>query len=80
MMHEGDEEMNLVINGKNESIDVAECTVQELLQIKKVEMPEMVSVELNGEFLRLAEYASIKVKDGDQIEFLYFMGGGCFNR
>lgn len=71
--------MNLVINGKSETVEVAECTVKELLQLKKVEMPEMVSVELNGEFLKQAEYATIKVKDGDQIEFLYFMGGGSFN-
>jgi sulfur carrier protein len=36
----------------------------------------MVTVELNGSILRRDDFASIKVKKGDAVEFLYFMGGG----
>jgi sulfur carrier protein len=68
--------VNLIISGKNETVDLAQNTISELLKVKKVEMPEMVSVELNGEILRQAEYGSTVVKDGDEVEFLYFMGGG----
>ena len=39
-------------------------------------MPEMVSVELNGEFLRREVFESTTLKEGDKVEFLYFMGGG----
>ena len=39
-------------------------------------MPEMVSVEYNGEILDRENFDSTAVKDGDEIEFLYFMGGG----
>ncbi|MGE5581730.1 MAG: sulfur carrier protein ThiS [Bacillota bacterium] len=69
--------MNLIISGKSEEISLSKRTILELLQVKKVEMPEMVSVELNGVILRQPEYAATLLKDGDQIEFLYYMGGGC---
>lgn len=68
--------MKLVINGQEETVELLEATVAELLRYKKVEMPEMVSVEYNGRFLRQAEHETVRVKDGDRIEFLYFMGGG----
>ncbi len=71
--------MNLIISGKSEEVSLNEGTVLELLKVKKVEMPEMVSVELNGNILRQHEYAATTVKEGDQIEFLYFMGGGSLN-
>ena len=68
--------MKLVINGKTEEVALEKKTVEELLQYKNVKMPEMVSVELNGIILNRKEYAAEILKDGDVIEFLYFMGGG----
>lgn len=68
--------MSLTINGKPEVLEQTELTVIELLDVLKVETPDMVSVELNGVMLRRAEHTTTKVKDGDIIEFLYFMGGG----
>lgn len=69
--------MKIIINGKEEVIE-KEISVLELLKIKDVQMPDMVSVELNGEILNKEKYSETKVKDGDSIEFLYFMGGGEF--
>ena len=67
--------MNLAINGKQ--VETAEnMTVTELLQDQKVKMPEMVSVELNGSILERQSFESTQLKDGDSLEFLYFMGGG----
>ncbi len=68
--------MNVTINGKQEEIPLTRPTVTELLAQQKVEMPEMVSVELNGAILRRADYDTTIVNDRDQLEFLYFMGGG----
>ncbi|AFN74111.1 thiamine biosynthesis protein ThiS [Melioribacter roseus P3M-2] len=68
--------MNLTINGNNENIEKDKLTVSELLKLKDVEMPEMVSVELNGEILDRDKYDTTELKDSDVIEFLYFMGGG----
>jgi len=68
--------MKLKINGEEENLNADLLTVSELLKVKNVEMPEMVSVELNGEFLDREAFAKTNVKEGDAVEFLYFMGGG----
>ena len=68
--------MNLVINGQSESHTQTTLTVQELLVVKDVKMPEMVTVELNGNILDRAAFPTTSLKDGDTLEFLYFMGGG----
>lgn len=70
--------MHVIINGKSEIIELQQCSIKELLSAKKVEMPEMVSVEYNGRFLKQSEYDTTQLKDDDQIEFLYFMGGGSW--
>ena len=67
--------MQLVINGKEEKVtDV--ISVSELLKARGVKTPETVSVELNGEILDREDYGSTNLKENDQVEFIYFMGGG----
>lgn len=67
--------MQITVNGKPaEATD--NITVVELLKEQKVETPEYVSVELNGEILERGDFASKVVCEGDTVEFLYFMGGG----
>ncbi len=68
--------MNLKINGKSESLDQSSLTIAVLLQLKDVPDPDMVSVQLNGEILERDDFDSSSVVEGDEIEFLYFMGGG----
>ncbi|RAP30335.1 thiamine biosynthesis protein ThiS [Candidatus Marinamargulisbacteria bacterium SCGC AG-414-C22] len=68
--------MNIKINGESESLEQTALTISELLKIKDVKMPEMVSVEHNGEMLDRENFDTTNVNDGDEIEFLYFMGGG----
>ena len=51
-------------------------SISELLVEHKVQMPDMVSVELNGEILSRGNFPQTQVRDGDRVEFLYFMGGG----
>ncbi len=72
--------MKITINGKKETIDKNEITVFELLKIKDVKMPDMVSVQLNGDILRRTSFDSTHVRENDEVNFLYFMGGGGFNR
>jgi sulfur carrier protein len=69
--------MTLTINGKREELAADRLTVFDLLKLKDVSMPEMVSVQVNGDILSRTDYAATLVKDNDQVEFLYFMGGGC---
>ncbi len=68
--------MNLKINGTDTTIDGSSMTVVELLKHQNVDMPDMVSVQLNGEILERDAYENTTVKDSDEVEFLYFMGGG----
>ncbi|WP_333804829.1 sulfur carrier protein ThiS [Sulfurospirillum sp.] len=68
--------MKLTINGDVKEIKDG-IVLSELLVIEDVEQPDMVSVQLNDEFLTKDEYPTITLKDGDQINFLYFMGGGA---
>ena len=67
--------MKLTVNGK-----AVECgpglSVSALLSEQEVKMPDMVSVELNSEILRRDRFDQTILKPGDEVEFLYFMGGG----
>lgn len=67
--------MKLIVNGEETNLS-EELTVSQLLVEQKVKMPDMVSVELNGQILRRPEFESTVLKEGDKVEFLYFMGGG----
>lgn len=68
--------MRLIINGEQKDFAQNRLNILELLALEKVEMPDMVSVQLNDEFLRQPEYEKAILKDNDNINFLYFMGGG----
>ena len=54
-----------------EGITVAELIVQE-----EVETPEYVTVSINEEFISKADFETRTLEEGDEVEFLYFMGGG----
>ena len=68
--------MNVKVNGKDQSFDKDSVSVSEMLTLCDVNQPDMVSVQLNGEFVNKEDYASKAVNEGDEIDFLYFMGGG----
>ena len=51
-------------------------TVNELIALENVETPEYVTVSLNDEFVAKDAFDTA-LKDGDNVEFLYFMGGGA---
>ena len=69
--------MNLTVNGKPASIaDQGPLSVSSLLEALQVAQREYVTVELNGDILERERFGAQTVKDGDTVEFLYFMGGG----
>ena len=49
-----------------------------LIKLNNVEQPDMVSVQVNDEFTDRTEWDAIQLKEGDIVDFLYFMGGGQF--
>lgn len=52
-------------------------TAAQLISEENVEMPEYVTVSVNDEFLKSGTFDKTVLKDGDSVEFLYFMGGGA---
>ena len=68
--------MRLTVNG--DGVEIIENTsVSVLLKLRRVKMPEMVSVELNGKILDRGNFDTTILNEGDKVEFLYFMGGGA---
>lgn len=52
-------------------------TLAELIKLNKVFQPEMVIIQVNEDFVEKEDYEKIQLKEGDRVDFLYFMGGGA---
>lgn len=65
--------MQVKINGKPE--DFPGGSILDLLKTKKIE-PQMVAVEINDSMVDREHLASTQLKEGDRLEFLFYMGGG----
>ena len=68
--------MKVLVNGENVNLEKS-LNINDFLIAVKADQPEYVTVQKNGEFLQRADFDTIFVEEGDEIEFLYFMGGGC---
>ena len=65
----------IYVNGDAQEVSLP-LNVSELIQKQNVPQPEMVSVQVNEEFAEREDWESIQLKEGDKVDFLYFMGGG----
>ena len=63
------------VNGKAQELETS-ISITELIKLNNVAQPSMVSIQLNGQFVNREDFDSTKVSDGDELDFLYFMGGG----
>lgn len=68
--------MTITVAGEKKEVK-DNLTLPELIEQENVDMPEYVTVSINDEFVSSEEKAATVLKDGDNVEFLYFMGGGC---
>lgn len=50
--------------------------LSKLIEVENVDMPEYVTVSINDEFVASQDKDTTVLKEGDNVEFLYFMGGG----
>ena len=66
--------IEVYINGEKERVREG-STISEVLTQKKVK-PEMVAVEINGKLIDREDYAGQNLKEGDKIEYLFYMAGG----
>ncbi len=67
--------MNITVAGVKKEVSDG-LTVEQLIVSEKVETPQYVTVTINDEFVESGSFKNTVLKDGDTVEFLYFMGGG----
>ena len=65
----------IYVNGDAQEVNLP-LNVSELIKQSDVQQPDMVSVQVNEEFAEREDWETILLKEGDKVDFLYFMGGG----
>ena len=66
----------IVVNDERQEVALP-LTLSELIKQNRIFQPEMVTVQINETFIEKEDYDKTQINDGDKIDFLYFMGGGC---
>ena len=66
----------IIVNDEKQEVTLP-LTLAELIKINNVFQPEMVTIQVNEDFAEKEDYEKIQLKDGDRVDFLYFMGGGA---
>ena len=69
-------EINITINGVEKKIDRGSISVYDLVTREEGIPVELVAIQLNGDIVAAELFENTKLKNGDKIEFAYFMGGG----
>ena len=67
--------IKILVNAKEQQVPDSSA-VLDVLKTNGVVAVEMVTVQLNGEFLDASLFDNSLIKEGDSIDFLFFMGGG----
>ena len=67
--------MKIVVAGEIKEV-ADQLTVAALIEQEQVETPRYVTVSVNDEFVESSLFESRVLREGDEVEFLYFMGGG----
>ncbi len=65
--------MSVIING--EEVEAAGKTLSDYLKDGGYDI-RRVAVELNGEIVPKSRYESTRLRDGDRVEIVSFVGGG----
>ncbi len=64
------------VNGEAQEVQLP-ISLSELIKQNDVQQPEMVSVQVNEDFLDRSEWEKTQIQEGDSVDFLFFMGGGA---
>ena len=60
----------LIVNGEDQEVQLP-ATVADLIKQNNVAQPEMVSVQVNEEFVDREEFATLQLNEGDEVEAVY---------
>jgi sulfur carrier protein len=67
--------MKIIVGGEFKDYPEG-LSLSDLIKLENTETPEYVTVALNDDFVESGTFDRIILKEGDNVEFLYFMGGG----
>ena len=67
--------MKITLNNNPETLDVACCSVDELLKIKNFTF-KMLIVKINGQLVKKEDYNKAKIQEGDDVNILHLISGG----
>ena len=73
-MSETKQRIRIKLNGKDQ--EIPDGTVVSDLLLKWKIRPELVTVEINETILQKLDYDGTKIREGDNVEFVFYMGGG----
>lgn len=65
--------MRIFVNGEEKTIE--STTILGYLNEIEID-PQRIAVELNLDILPKGDYSTTRLKDGDRIEIVHFVGGG----
>lgn len=68
--------MRLVINGEDRELDAPVPTLAALLEHLGMKA-DRVAVELNREIVARDRWSDTRLGEGDRLEIVHFVGGGC---
>lgn len=64
------------VNGEAQEVQLP-ISLSELIKQNDVQQPEMVSIQVNEDFVDRSEWEKTQIQEGDSVDFLFFMGGGA---
>lgn len=70
--------LRLIVNGREHLLEGMAAPVRLEAVLERLEMrADRVAAELNGELAPRARWSETEVHDGDRLEIVHFVGGGC---
>ena len=63
------------VNGEEKTLE-KELSLQEF-RLQEGYIKEQIAVERNGEIVPKAQFEQVTLSDGDVLEIVHFVGGGC---
>jgi sulfur carrier protein len=67
--------LRIIFNGFPEELEGCELFVQQLLDMTNEDDPAVI-VEINGRYVYRKDFSSVKIEDGDRVEFIHPSFGG----
>ena len=69
--------MSIKVNGIEQPLPEGQLSIADLLTRNNVQRIDTVAVQINGTLVHESDLHQVVARDGDKVEFLYFLGGGA---